>query len=123
MDDRFAPNEYLYRGLHPMWVEADNTVSSAAFKDKNGISVDRGGDRKEQECVDRLFGTLPKIKGVCKLTCGDVEDCDAITKYLPLSDNEFHSEIHDSEDQVQIRSKSKSRKLARKSQIVFKKED
>lgn len=123
MDDIFASNESLYRGLHPMWIEDDNTVSSAAFKDSNGISVDREGERNEQECIDRLCETLPNIVGVCKLTCGDVADCDAIPKYLPLPDNEFHSEIHDSADQVQIKSKSKSRKLAGKSLIVFKKED
>ena len=121
MDEKFASNECLFRGLHPMWIEDDNTVSSAAFKDSAGVSVDRDGGRDEQDCVNRMVDALPQIAGVCKLTCGDVEDCEALAVYCPVPDNEYHSEIHDSAEQVQIKSKAKSRKLAGKSQIVFKK--
>lgn len=106
-----------------MWIEEDNTVSSAAFKDSGGVSVDRDGGRNEQECIDALINALPQIEGVCKLTCGDVEDCKALPVYLPVPNNEYHSEIHDSAGQVQIKSKAKSRKLAGKSQIVFKKDN
>lgn len=119
MTESFDPNEILYRGLHKMWIEDDNTVSSAAFKDSCGISVDRDGGRNEQECIDRLLKALPKLEGVCKLSCGDVSNCDAITVYCPMPDNEFHCEIHDSAEQIQIKSKAKSRKLASKSQIVY----
>ena len=69
-----------------------------------------------------MVGVLPQIAGVGRLTCGEVEDCGAIPKYLPVEGNEFHSEIHDPAEQVQIKSGSKSRKLASKCQIVFKKE-
>lgn len=123
MDEHFASNENLYRGLHPLWIEDDNTVSSAAFKDSGGVSVDRDGGRNHRECVDRLLEALPRLAGVCKLTVCDVEACDAIAVYRPMSDNEYHSEIHDSVGQVQIKSKSKAKKLSDKSQIVFKKED
>ena len=123
MDEKFVSNECLYRGSHPMWIEDDNTVSSAAFKDSRGVSVDRDGSRDKQACVDRMIDALPQIAGVCKLTCGDVEDCEAVTVYCPVPDNEYHSEIHDSADQVQIKSKAKSRKLAGRSQIVYKKSD
>lgn len=123
MDKKFASNECLYRGLHPLWIEDDNTVSSAAFKDSGGVSVDRDGGRDEQDCVDRMVEALPQIAGVCKLTCGDVEDCEAVTVYCPVLDNEYHSEIHDSAEQVQIKSKAKSRKLAGKSRIVYKKDE
>lgn len=119
MDDNFASNECLYRGLHPMWIEDDNSVSSAAFKDSCGISVDRDGGRSEQECVERITEALPQIAGVGKLTCGDVEECEAKTVYLPFEGNEYHSEIHDSSEQVQIKSKSKSRKLAKKCHVVY----
>ena len=121
MDDNFASSECLYRGLHPMWIEDDNTVYSAAFKDSSGVSVDRDGGRTEQECVDKMVGALSKITGVGKLTCGDVQDCGAVTKYLPVEGNEYHSEIHDTAEQVKIKG-SKSKKLADKCQLVFKKE-
>ena len=120
MDEKFASNECLYRGLHPLWIEDDNTVSSAAFKDSGGVSVDRDGGRSEQECIDRMLKALPQIAGVCRLTCDDVEACGAITLYRPVPDNIYHSEIHDSAEQVQIKSKSKAKKLSNKSQIVYK---
>ena len=122
MDDNFALDERLYRGLHSMWIEEDNSVSSAAFKDSGGVSADRDGGREEKNCIDRMVGALPNITGIGRLSCGEVEDCGAYPKYLPVEGNEFHSEIHDSAEQVQIKSRSKSRKLASKCQIVFKKE-
>ena len=64
MDEKFASNESLYRGLYHMWIEDDNTVSSAAFKDSAGVSVDRDGGRDEQDCVDRMVNALPQIAGV-----------------------------------------------------------
>ena len=122
MDDNFDSEEKLYRGVHSFWIKEDDTISSAAFKDSNGISVDRDGGRDEQSCINRMIGALPQIAGVGRLTTGEVVDCGAIPKYLPVEGNEFHSEIHDSAEQVQIKSGSKSRKLASKCQIVFKKE-
>lgn len=123
MDDTFTSDECLYRGLYPMWIEEDNSVSSAAFKDSGGISVDRAGGRSEDDCVKRITEALPQMFGVGRLTCGEVEECDAKTVYLPVDGNEYHSEIHDSTEQIQIKSKSKSRKLARKCQVVFLKKE
>lgn len=123
MDETFAPDERLYRGLHSMWIEEDESISSAAFKDSGGVSVDRDGGREERTCIDRMIGALPQLAGVGRLTCGEVEECEAIPRYLPVDGNEYHSEIHDSANQVQIKSRSKSKKLANRCQIVFKKED
>ena len=122
MDENFAPDERLYRGLPSMWIGDDNRVSSAAFKDSRGVSVDRDGGREDKDCIERMVGALPQIAGVGRITCGEVEECGAIPKYLPVKGNEYHSEIHDSAEQVQIKSKSKSRKLANKCQLVFKKQ-
>lgn len=121
MDETFAPDEQLYRGLHSIWLEDDNSISSAAFKDSNGVSVDRDGGRAEHDCIDRLVDNLPQIAGVGRLSCQDVADCGALPVYLPVEGNDYHSEIHDSADQVPIKSKSKSRKLASKCQVVFRK--
>ena len=121
MNDNFSAGEYLYRGLHQLWLKDDNSVSSAAFKDSGGVSVDRAGGRPEKDCIDRMAGALPTIIGLSKLTCGDVVDCGALPRYLPLKENVYHSEIHDSEEQVQIKKNSKAKKLASKSVVVFKK--
>lgn len=121
MDDNFAPDERLYRGLHSMWIKDDDSISSAAFKDSCGVSVDRDGGREEKDCIERMVVALPQIAGVGRITCGEVEECGAIPKYLPVEGNEYHSEIRDSAEQVQIKSQPKSRKLANKCQLVFKK--
>ena len=105
-----------------MWIEDDDSISSAAFKDSCGVSVDRDGGREEIDCIERMVGALPQIVGVGRITCGEVEECGAIPKYLPVEGNEYHSEIHDSAEQVQIKSRSKSRQLANKCQLVFKKQ-
>ena len=47
MDETFASDEKLYRDLHAIWIEEDDRVSSAAFKDSGGVSVDRDGGRDE----------------------------------------------------------------------------
>lgn len=93
MDETFAPEEQLYRGLHSIWIEDDNSVSSAAFKDSNGVSVDRDGGRPEQNCIDRLVDNLPQIEGVGKLSSQDVVDSGALPVYLPEKDNDCCIEL------------------------------
>ena len=58
MDETFASDEKLYRGLHAIWIEEDDSVSSAAFKDSGGVSVDRDGGRDEQNCRGRMVEAL-----------------------------------------------------------------
>lgn len=105
-----------------MWIEDDNRVSSAAFKDSNGVSVDRDGGRSEKECINRLVNALPQITSVGRLSISEVDSCDAVTVYSPVDGNEYHCEIHDSIEQVAIKSKSKAKKLANKCQVVFRKD-
>ena len=102
-----------------MWIEDDNSVSSAAFKDSGGVSVDRDGGRTDDVCIERIVKALSQIIGVGRLTCEDVNACEALPVYCPVEGNEYHSEIHDSAEQIQIKSKSKARKLAKRCQIVF----
>ncbi|MBL0191591.1 MAG: hypothetical protein IPQ18_09685 [Saprospiraceae bacterium] len=45
-------------------------------------------------------------------------ELDAIAKYLPIEDNEFHSEIHDSSEKVQMRGK-KPEKIRNASKVVY----
>lgn len=121
MDDFFSEDECLYRGLPQIWLKDDNSVSSAAFKDSSGVSVDREGSRTEKECIDRMVEALPMIIGVGRLTCGDVVNCDALPRYLPVEGNEYHSEIHDSAEQIQIKKSSKAKKLANSCRVIFQK--
>ena len=50
MDNIFRIDEKLYRAVYPpevmdMFWKRDGSVSSAAFEDRNGLSVDRGDYR------------------------------------------------------------------------------
>ena len=118
MDENIEDGEYLYRGVvESCWNYAENRPSSAAFKDSQGVSVDRDGGRNNDECVRALL-SKKDFHAVCRLTAGDARECDTVVKYLPVDDNEYHSEIHDSENQAEIKSRSKSRKLTLKSAVV-----
>lgn len=112
-------NEYLYRGIiEKFWDFKNNRVSSAAFKDSKGVSVDRSADRAECDCITYLqkkkhFFAITKIQVI------EVKKNDAVVKYCPLSDNPYHSEIHNSEDKVSL-TKGKASRISRTSKVVQK---
>ena len=85
------------------------------FLEKNGLSVDRGDYRSDEEVKadmsKRLSGTIIKVR---------VSNCletEALVKYLPSRNNKYHSEIHGSESEL-ILSASQRRHLAMCAQIV-----
>lgn len=121
MENVIPDEEYLYRGVvESCWNPQEQRPSSAAFKDSNGVSVDRDGGRNEEKCVEQLLHLKP-FYAVCRLTAGNARSCDTVVKHLPVEGNEYHSEIHDSENQKEIKSKSKSRKLAGISELSYRK--
>lgn len=120
MDETFKNrNEKLIRAVLPreiFWHE-DGTLSSAAFKDKKGLSVDRDGGRPIDEAVryaeSHLQGSMVYV------TVGQCVAVQALVRYLPLSDNQFHSEIHQSEEKI-VLSNSQARKLSLCARVVKK---
>ena len=115
--------EILYRKIHPasiFWDNEHNRPSSAAYKDKKGLSVDRLGDREENEVINSFinrFG-MDKVKSVVKISVGICKELELYPIYKPSLNNEYHAEIHDSENRIEI-SQSKAKKLAENVQIVF----
>jgi hypothetical protein len=119
MTEQFEVNEKLFRAVYPpeimplFWKE-NGEISSAVFKDKKGLSVERAGDRDE----------LSIISGMRKFFYGmiifvmvhDCEACRAGLKYLPTKRSLFHSEIHGSEDRVLL-SQSQCKYLARVAKV------
>ena len=96
----FRCDESLLRAVFPADRRPDlwngKRLSSSAFKDKRGASVDRTYDRSMEESVAFL---QEKLQGY--LVSVSVENCkevNAIIKYLPSDTDIFHSEIHRSED-------------------------
>lgn len=118
LNNDIAESEFLYRGIiEKNWDYENNRISSAAFKDSQGVSVDRDNFRDERECVDFL-NKKKDFFAVCKIQNCKVIELNAMTKYLPIDSNIFHSEIHDSHERVQLKG-SKPKKLRDASLLVF----
>lgn len=122
MTEQFDIYERLFRAVYPpdimplFWKE-NGKVSSAVFKDKNGLSVERGGNRTDSEVIDNMrlyfYGTI-----ICILV-KDCIDCNAIIKYLPSKRSIFHSEIHGSEER-KLLSQSQCKFLANRVTVIEK---
>ena len=116
MDDRFANNEKLYRAVYPpevadMFWRKDGTVSSAAFADAKGLSVDRGDYRDDTDVVADMS---KRFTGrIIRLYSKNCYDIGAVIKYLPSKNNLYHSEIHGSNSSV-ILSKQQRLYLSRR---------
>ena len=70
MDNSFKNDEKLYRAVYPpnissMYWKSDGSVSSAAFADPNGLSVERGYYRKDEDVVSamqmRFTGSIIRV--------------------------------------------------------------
>lgn len=119
MNDTFEVDEKLYRAIYPpeirsMFWKDNGTVSSAAFYDAKGCSVDRGDFREDYEVV---LDMKSRFKGrIVSVTVGECEAVKAKVIYKP-SKNPFHSEIHGSDSDI-VLSRSQRRHIACKAKIV-----
>ncbi|MDF1495231.1 hypothetical protein [Caproiciproducens sp. CPB-2] len=122
MDVNFEDEgEQIYRAILPAdcYWKPDGTLSSAAFKDKKGLSVDRANGRSQSECISFMKSHLSgSIAFVTVKMCHNVN---ALLKYLPLPDDEFHSEIHNSES-IALLSKRQAKYLAHIATVVSREE-
>ena len=120
MDDRFTDGEKLFRAVYPpevaeMFWRFDGRVSSAAFADPKGLSVNREGDRDVSQAVAALKERFSgKIIFVRVKNCREIG---AYVKYLPTKSDPYHSEIHGS-DSVLLLSKVQRRHLADRAVVV-----
>ena len=69
MTEQFDIYESLYRAVYPpeimpMFWKENGEISSAIFKDKRGLSVERAGDRDEDKVINdmHLFFYGPSIR-------------------------------------------------------------
>lgn len=105
MEEKVQRNELLYRGIkrsQPDTIDEKGRPTSALFKQDDGVSVDRDGDRSEEviiktfkERFDRRFKGLVKVgANVC---------IDNNMAVIPeTSYNEYHAEIFENEDKVPL---------------------
>ena len=121
MDNTFPNCAKLYRAVFPesymqMFWRKDGTVSSAAFTDKQGLSVERGDFREDENVIEEMRKFFHGC--IISLTVEQCRDVDAVIKYKPSKRSEHHSEIHGSEE-VPLLSKSQRKKLAERAKIEY----
>lgn len=104
MDGTFNENEQLLRAVWPANRRPDfwenGRLSSAALKDKRGLSVNRTYDLPLENAVlimSEQFSGL--IVSISVAACNAV---DAYVKYCPSQTNVYHSEIHGSPTEVML---------------------
>ncbi len=120
MDDHFEANEKLYRAVYPpeiaeMFWRRDGRLSSAAFADPKGLSVDRGNHRSDTEVVRDMRSRF--VGSIVFLYVKNCLDAGTVVKYLPSAKNIYHSEIHGNES-TPLLSKSQRRMLADKARCI-----
>ncbi len=101
--EKFEETEKLFRAVYPpshpgMFWKKDGTLSTAAFADSKGLSVDRGFGRKDEDAITEM---RRKFKGC--IVSVNVKQCwevNALVVYLPSKNNRYHSEIHGNENKT-----------------------
>ena len=115
--------ENLLRGVSVaiphLW--KDRRPSSAAFKDSNGLSVDRAANRSLDEAIMYARGHLPGY-AIVSISVGSCRNINATLKYKPEQNNPYHSEIHRNETTIPL-SASQARHLAVTATILYKPEE
>lgn len=115
-------DEKLYRAVKrskPSWIDGDN-VSSAMFKDERGVSVDRDGNRSENDIIVFMQnGNLKgRVKAIIKVLAKDCYDIHTRLTANPSDDNPYHANIWLDEDNVNIQN-LQAKRLADCSERVF----
>ena len=122
MDNKFSDEcEKLYRAVFPesyiqMFWRKDGTISSAAFTDKEGLSVERGFFREDKSVLEEMRKFFQGC--IISLTVEQCRNVHAVVKYKPSKRSKYHSEIHGNE-KVPLLSKSQRRQLAAKAKIEY----
>lgn len=123
----FENNERLFRKIPdlPSYVKEDENgkrISSAAFKDSLGCSVDRQANREREIIQNQFYSRFHNEKsGIAAVADVSFLDCcnvNAIVKEDPIDGNPFHCEIHRSETKIQL-SPSQAKKLADIANVKF----
>lgn len=114
MNNSFPDDEKLYRAVLPpdyakMFWKENGSLSSAAFSDPKGLSVERGDFRGDEVVI---AGMKKFFRGcIVSVTAKQCRNVDAVIKYLPTKRSNYHSEIHGSESK-KLLSKPQRRALA-----------
>lgn len=98
MDQNFPDEEKLYRAVQPahLLTKGNGKVSSAAFKDKRGMSVLRGDNRDDAAVDAELHNNLGDDKSTAVFRVCHCREVKAVPVYKPSRMSVYHSEVHGS---------------------------
>lgn len=123
LPDEIGDDEDLYRAVpnnpHFTKEEPDGSIrlTSALFKDSNGVSVDREGDRDEEDIIGNFKERKPGY-GLAKISAGDCRESNTKPVWDPQEDNYYHSLIIRENDQLQL-TRGQAKKLQRKCEQLY----
>ena len=121
LSTEISDGEKLFRAIKKIpdwWNFETNKPTSAVFKDKNGVSVDRQGGRTEEQATNYLKRKLSPLRAVINIVTKKCRETGTFPIYCPSKKDKFHSEIHGSPNNKYI-SPSKARSLALASEISY----
>ena len=99
--------EFLYRVVRNSYPDAfvNGKPTAALFMDSDGASVEHDGGRSEEVIVAACrsrFGRRDDYKTAVKLTAGECRSVSTYPNPVRNHKNEYHAEIHDSAQVVEI---------------------
>lgn len=111
MDNTFYGDEILYRAVLPpeikdMFWKKNGKVSSAAFYDPYGLSVERGYYRETKDIIEGMRRNF--IGPIVSFSVQDCRNADIVVQYLPSETNKYHSEVHGSESEKLLNRKQRN---------------
>lgn len=78
-------------------------ISTAAFKDSKGCSVDKGGGRTKEQIIGTFKERFPvNMAAVAMVTVNACNEINAEVLEKPVPDNIYHCEIHGSSEKIQL---------------------
>lgn len=105
MEETVQRNELLYRVIkrsQPDSMDEKGRPTSALFKQDNGVSVDRDGDRSEEVIIQTFKERFDRrFKGLVKVGA-DVCIDNNMAVIPETSSNAYHAEIFENEDKVPL---------------------
>lgn len=122
LSEEIDNSELLFRAVPDkpqMWKEKEGRPSSAIFKDSQGVSVDRDGNRTDAQVTENFKKRFSTLKAIVSIEAEECRDAGAFLQYDPLPDNFHHSLILNSQDSIQVKSSGKARRLTKLTKIVY----
>ena len=115
-----SSNEVLLRAVYPANRRPDfwknGKLSSAALKDKKGLSVNRTYTRTLDQAICHLLKNLTgNVVSISQESCSIVS---ALVRYSPSVSNKYHCEIHGSSE-CKVLSPIQAKYIASQAKLVY----